>query len=162
MDFFSYELIIRLITSAFASAAFAVIFKINKRHLIYISICGALAYLIYHTVIYFKGAEFLAALVSTIFAAVFAETCARILHAPATIYIITGVIPIFPGGNLYYTMSNFLEGDYEETFSQLLTTLGVGIGIAGGVVMVSVLFGIAYDINAKIKRMMQSNSESES
>ncbi len=158
-DFFTFELLIRFSTAAIASAAFAIIFKTNKRHLAYIAICGALAYFIYYSVIYFKGSEFLAALISTIFAAVFAETCARILHAPATIYIITGVIPIFPGGNLYYTMSNFLEGDYEETFSQLLTTLSVGIGIAGGVVMVSVLFGIAYDINAKIKKMMNSKTE---
>lgn len=158
-DFFTTELLIRLVTAALASAAFAIMFKTNKRHLIYIAICGALAYFIYYSVIYFKGSEFLAALISTIFAAIFSESCARILHAPAIIFVIPGVIAIFPGGNLYYTMSNFLEGNYEETFSQLLTTLSVGIGIAGGVVAVSVAFGIAFDINAKIKKMMNSKTE---
>jgi len=144
-EFFTLELLIRLITSAICSCAFGIIFKINKRHLITVGVSGLITYFIYHTVIFFGGSAFVAAFASTFFTSSFGEVSARINHAPAIIYLLTGLIPIVPGGDAYYSMRYLLSGDMSLALEKLSTTAQVALGIAGGIVLVSVIFGIIQD-----------------
>lgn len=145
MSFFTVQLVVRLITSALGSCAFALIFKTHKRHLLLLSISGLITYFVYYTVSFFGGGFFLASFAATIFAAAFGELCAMLRRAPAVIYYLTGLIPIVPGGEAYYTMKYFLERNIPMANEKLLATLGVALGIAGGIVLVSLIFGVIRD-----------------
>lgn len=145
MTFFNTQLLVRLITSALGSCAFALIFKTHRRHLLLLSISGLITYFIYYTVSFFGGGYFIASFAATVFAAAFGELCARLRRAPAVIYYLTGLIPIVPGGEAYYTMRYFLEKNLPLAMDKLLATLGVAIGIAGGIVLVSLVFGVVTD-----------------
>lgn len=149
-NFFTLELLIRLITSFVCSIAFAIIFKINKRHLLLDGLGGLITYFVYHAVFYFLSSAFGAAYISTLIAALYAELLARIKRAPTSVFLIPAVIPTVPGSNLYYFMQNLLISNTNEALAQLVTALGVALGIAGGTVTMSIIFGtIADKIQAK-------------
>ncbi len=152
MTFFSLHLLIRLITSAAGSCAFALVFKTHRRHLAVIGLSGLVTYFVYYTVEFFGGGFFVASFAATVFAAAFGEACARVCHAPAIIYLLTGLIPIVPGGEAYYTMRYLLEHNAEKATEKLLATGGVALGIAGGIVFVSLLVGVIVDRLAQAKR----------
>lgn len=149
--FFTLELLIKLIASFMGSAAFAVVFKVNNRHIIFGAFNGLFAYFVYYTVDYFLRSAFLAALVSTAIAAAIAELLARKRRAPANVFLIPGVIPTVPGSNLYFFMRYILESNMSEALSQLGIALAVALGIACGTVSVSITWGIISDRLSKRK-----------
>lgn len=158
MTFFTLELLIRLITSFVASVAFAIVFKTNKRHLLSVGIAGFITYFVFHTSLYLNTSLFLAAFASTFVATLYGEISARISHAPAIIFLVAGLIPIVPGGDSYYTMKYFIEGNTALALEKLGATGLVALGIASGIVAVSVIVGIYFDTLHKIKNKRKKES----
>ncbi len=153
MSFFNMTLLIRLIASLACSIAFAVIFKVAPRHLILGGICGTLTYFIYYTVEFFGASPFVAALVSTMFTALYSEVASRLRHAPTIVFLIPGIIPTVPGGALYNAVRYLLMDDLTLAYKYLSDTVGVGLGIAGGIITISILFGSALDIRSKFSSL---------
>lgn len=150
-DFFTVQLFVRLITSFICSVAFAIVYKINKKHVLLGGVGGFLTYLVYHTVFFFLSSAFAAAYVSTLVAALFAELMARARKAPTSVFLIPSVIPTVPGSNLYYFMQNLIHANSSEAISNLVIALSVALGIAGGTVTVSIIFGTVQDKIAQRK-----------
>ncbi len=134
---------IQLITSLFGSAGFALLFKMRARYLPFAVIGGGLTYAAY----YFGGAltssVFAAAFAGSAASAIFSEICARVKRAPALIFLVPCAIPIVPGGSLYRTMLNLISQNFDAAWFYLVETLKVGIGIAGGIVTVSLCFSLS-------------------
>ncbi len=145
MTFFTLTLAVRLVTTAIVSLGFAILFHVARRHLPLVSLCGLGTYFIFYTVIYLNGSNFSAALLSTLYTALFAGFAARIRHAPTVLFLIPGIIPTVPGASLYNTMHHAISGEWNIAFDHLLVTLEIGFGIAGGILLVSVIFGLATD-----------------
>ena len=138
--FFTLELIIRLAASFVGAGAFSVVFKVNRRHVLFGALNGLITYFVYYTVFFFSESFFGAAFVSTAFAAAFSELMARIHRAPTSVFLIPGVIPTVPGSNLYLFMRGILVSDMSEATEQLLITLSIALGIALGAVVVSTVW----------------------
>ncbi len=156
-NFFTLELLIRLVASFFGSAAFAVIFNVNKRHVVFGALNGLFTYFVYYAVYYFLKSVFVAALLSTAIAAAFAEILARKRHAPSSVFLIPGVIPTVPGSNLYFFMRYILEKNLTLAVAELGIALSIALGIASGTVGVSITWGIISDRIAKRKAQSSSN-----
>ena len=137
-DFFTYEFLMRLVTSALGTLGFAILFRCRGKHLPYATACGLFTYAIYYTAAYFGAALFFAAFLCTAFTTAFSEVCARYRRAPALVFLVPGTIPIVPGSDLYYTMRFLLEENYARFYAHLQSALLVGLGIAGGIVSVSI------------------------
>ena len=66
-----------------------------------------------------------------------AECFARLMKAPATIFLIIGILPLVPGSGLYNAMDHLISGD-SVMFAQVgLETASYAGAIAVGVSMVS-------------------------
>ncbi len=151
MSFFTLTLLLRLITATLGTLAFAIIFRVDRRHLPVVSVAGLFTYFLFYTVSYLGGSIFLSALCAIAFTALFGEIAARIFHAPVLLYLLTGCIPIVPGGDVYYSMKYLLEGNTVLAGEKLLQTAEASLGIAGGIVLVSVLFGLFGDALAALR-----------
>ena len=148
--FFKPLFFIASIGAILGSASFAVLFNVAPRHLLCGTLCGFLTFLVYYTVEFFTGGMvFPAAFVSTMFTALFAEIASRVRKAPTIVFLIPGVIPTVPGGALYRAMRALLLLDFAGASEALLTTLQIGLGIAGGILTVSIIFG---SVMEKIKK----------
>lgn len=157
-DFFTLTLLVRVVASFFASLGFAVMFRIHRRHLAVISLGGAITYFLYDLVLFFSASCFVAGLLSTVFAALFSEILARARHAPTVVFLLPCVIPTIPGGNLYYAMRYLLAGESVLALDNLRITLQVALGVAGGIIIVSVFFGILMDHITAHKKKKENKS----
>ena len=128
-------IIIGLFGAAFSALGFALMFRVRKRHLFVIAFGGLLSYAVYIPVQYFFGGEFFPNLAAAIVTAVFAELCAHTLRAPVQIYLIPMLIPLFPGGFLYYTMYHLLSSEYVLFTKNLLFTLEAAFALSGGMII---------------------------
>ena len=144
--------LVQLITSFITSVAFAVMFKINKRHLINAGICGILTYAAYFGIDQLTSSLFWAAFISSAVAALFSEVNAKISKAPTIVMLMPGVVPIVPGGYLYRSVRDFICGVTSSAASELFTAGAIALGMAGGIVSVSILYGIGKDYFSKKHR----------
>ena len=53
---------------------------------------------------------------------VYSEMMARLVRCPATGYLLVSLLPLVPGGGIYYTMSYCVNGEREMFLQTLLTT----------------------------------------
>jgi len=85
---------------------------------------------------------FAANLAAAAVATVYAETMARILKTPVTVFLITGIIPLVPGGNLYYTMNYVLAKQWHLSSLYGQKTILIAIAVAAGIMIASSIYGI--------------------
>jgi uncharacterized membrane protein YjjB (DUF3815 family) len=74
------------------------------------------------------------------------------MHTPSNVFLFTGCIPIVPGGGLYYSMYNLLTFESENALVHISSTLQILLGIALGLILTSVAFGMLLETVEKIKK----------
>lgn len=142
------------ITAFLASLAFAVIFKVNKKHLMWAGVGSIVTFAIYYVL---DDNLFVAAIVSAIFTAIYSEISARVHKAPSLVFLITGVIPTVPGRYLYTTMRCLVEQNWGHAIAYFLDTMKIAIGIAAGVVGVSICWSLTADAIKKYKAKIKAS-----
>ena len=100
---------------------------------------------------------FVAAIVSAIFTAIYSEISARVHKAPSLVFLITGVIPTVPGRYLYTTMRCLVEQNWGHAIAYFLDTMKIAIGIAAGVVGVSICWSLTADAIKKYKAKIKAS-----
>ncbi len=118
---------------------FGILFHVRGRKLVVAGVGGGLAMIVYLLVGSWGGNKALAAFAASIFASLLGECLARILKTPVIILLVPMLIPLIPGGDLYYTTSYLVRGQDElwaESFSLVLWEAG---GIAFGIILVTCL-----------------------
>ena len=76
-------------------------------------------------------------LMAAVSVAIFSEIMARVFKTPSTVFLIVGILPMVPGGGIYYTMEYCIQGNMPMFLEKLVSTLGVAGAIAVGVSLVS-------------------------
>lgn len=148
------QALIMIITSFIATAGFALAFHIKARHLIWAAIGGALTCAVYVAFDMSGASLFLSNFVASLFSVFYAGVLARILKTPATIFVSACIIPLAPGGSLFYTMNNLIMWDQEAFLMHGANTLLVALGIAGGIVVESaIVYLIGKAVAANKKRI---------
>lgn len=154
--FFSFDFLIGFITACIATCGFSVIFHVRPKYLVWASIGGGLTYAIYFLIECLGWYGFAPAFFSAMFAAFYSEILARVLRTPATVFLFPCAITIVPGSCLYYSMTGFISQNYTAAFHKLIEMLSIGIGIAGGIVVISILFNIYNAARAHISAQRKS------
>lgn len=141
-----------IVSGTIGTLGFCLFFRIRQDKLLYGCIGGLLTSLFYCICREYGMSPLMANMIPSVIGTLYAEIIARVVKAPATVFLIPAVIPLTPGGNLYYTMSAIVEGDMYQAQQQGELTLLVALGIAVGIVFVSVIFYQLGSWNMKIKR----------
>ena len=132
-----------LLSATIGTIGFSLIFKISLKKLAIVGIGGAFTYIFYELVIFFLPSNvLLAAFIASLFMALFSEICARAFRAPTVVFLFPCAIPIVPGASLYYTMYNLLKSNNDLFLSYITTTGQVILGIALGLSVATVIWGI--------------------
>ena len=141
--FFSFDFFVSFLMAAIGTVGFSLLFRSRAKYLLLLAIGGALTYAVYFffEINIFKSV-FAAAFFSSAFSAVYSEIFARIKRAPAIIFLAPCAIPIVPGSSLYYAMASLISRDMEAALRHLTNAAVIGIGIAGGIMAVSILVNI--------------------
>jgi len=140
--------LIGLILVALGVVGFGIIFNIKPSRLFFVSVGGVGTYTVFSLLSSALLPPFVCALVGSAFSALYSELCARILRAPTTVFLLPCSIPIVPGRSLYSAMSNLLSGNNSLSLEFLYNAASIGIGVACGIVFVSIFFSMVASARA--------------
>lgn len=134
------ESILQVIMAGVGTLGFSIYFRVREKNVAASTAAGIIGWAIYLLIFYFTEQLFLSNFVAAFLVYLYAEIMARILKAPSNIFLIPGIIPLLPGGTLYYTMQAIVEGDRDIAVLQGTQTAIITVGIAAGIVVGTVLF----------------------
>ena len=114
---------------------FALLYNIRGRRLIAAAGGGLLCCALFAILGLFIESEPLIYFIVSLATSVYSEILARVLKTPTTTFIICALIPLIPGGALYYTMSSAFEGNFDIFLTNAISTLLLALALAVGVCM---------------------------
>ena len=79
---------------------------------------------------------------ATIALSVYSEIMARIFKTPVTVFLIVALIPLVPGGGIYYTMEYCINGNISMFIQEGIHTIFITGALAIGILVVSALVRI--------------------
>lgn len=124
--------------SAFlASLGFGVIFNIKGKKLLAAALCGAIGGAAYSLSLACQISEPMALLIGTMALSLAAELFARWLKGPVTIFLVCALIPLVPGGGMYYTMIEMVQGNVDAAITTCVKTILNAGSIAIGCTLVA-------------------------
>ena len=133
------ETLIIVLSGMLGTVGFSILFKSDKNRIFCNAIGGALTCLLYAVCCYCFDTAFLQNFFPALFVTAYAEVMARLVKAPATPILACSIIPLVPGGKLYYTMYYFVIGDNAMFDVTLSETLQIAAGLAVGIICISVI-----------------------
>lgn len=133
------EIVIQLLSAFAGGFGFALIFGMRRRYLFFASLGALLGWGVYLLTDSLLDSYFLPPLFAAAFSVTYSELMARALKTPATLFVIPAIIPLVPGGSLFYTMSYAVRGDAEGARLSGIQTLESALAIAFGISLVLAL-----------------------
>lgn len=134
------EYTVQVIASFVASLGFALLFHVRREKLLLAGLGGMLAWSVYLLMGRVTDQEVVRYFVASVALTVYAETMARLVKCPATVFLVTAAIPLVPGGGLYATMQLILAGEYAAGSIRGRDTLMLALAIAVGMLFPTSLF----------------------
>lgn len=133
---------IEIIYAFFATFFFSIIFNLRGKKIIFSSICGALGWftlLLAQNAKYSKTASFFIAAIAI---TIYSEILGKKLKTPVTTALIPGLIPLVPGGGIYYTMYYIVSNEFLAARAKGMETLSITVALSVGIFLVSTFFQI--------------------
>lgn len=121
-----------------ACAAFSIAFNMRGKSLVFASLGGAIGWLAYLLCAPVQN-DILQFFFATMAISVYSEIMARVRREPVTGYLLVALLPMVPGGGIYYTMEYCIVGNTEMFLETGLHTLGIAGALAMGILLVSSL-----------------------
>ncbi|MDD6175099.1 MAG: threonine/serine exporter family protein [Firmicutes bacterium] len=90
-------------------------------------------------------------LIASIAVTLYCECMARIFKEPVTGFLLIGIIPMVPGGPIYYTMEYCINGETDLFLESFLRTFGIAGALAVGVLFVSSSMNLYRAVRSSIK-----------
>ena len=134
-------MILKLAAIFLAELGLGIIFNIHSRKLLAAAATGTLGILIYELTLNRCG-EIAAMFFAACVICTSSEMLARKMKTPVTTFLICALIPLVPGGGMYYTMLEIIRGSTMSALQTGLHTLGCAGALALGVALTSALFPI--------------------
>ena len=136
-----------LVASTVGTMGIILQFGIEKRVIIWALISSILCCATYEMLFEAGWGLFMSSFIASAVAAAYSDVMAHIVKVPATVLIIPAIVPLVPGGKLYYTMYGAVSSDMVKFSSNGIDALKIAAGLAIGVIAVT---AISRPVNAWI------------
>jgi len=138
------ELVLQVVSAFIGVVTLAVVFHVPKKYLWPAGVTGAAGWFVYLVMEDVLENAMFAAFLASVLVAVLSQIFARVLKAPVTIYLVTGILPLVPGVGMYRTVYYLLHNDMAQTSYYLSYTLQIAGMIALAIFIVDSLFKVIY------------------
>ncbi|WP_291632847.1 threonine/serine exporter family protein [Clostridium sp.] len=130
-------MIVNSLYAFLGSLGFGIIFNIRGKNLIIASIGGGLGWFTYLLSSKLQPSIVFSLFLASMVVSIYSEIMARIYKNPVTIFIICAIIPLVPGGGMYFATLEAVKGNFSASLSKGAETLFSAGAIAIGIVFVS-------------------------
>ncbi len=131
---------VMIVTAALGTAGYCLNVNVKRNRIVYGCVGGVISTLLYCVFVEAQLSLLLQNLIPAAVVTFYAEVLARVVKAPATVFLIPSIIPLVPGGRLYYTMRAIVDGEGADAKVFAMETIVIALGIAVGIVVVSLVF----------------------
>ncbi|WP_066894025.1 threonine/serine exporter family protein [Clostridium nigeriense] len=149
-------MIIEVIAAFISSFAFGIVFNIKGKNLFFAALCGALGWFVYKLSLKLGITDTTSLFLASLALSIYSEIFARILKTPVTTFVIAALIPLVPGGGMYYTMVEAITGDVMKSLEIGIKTIASAGSLALGIILVSTITKTVIK-NKKIKIDVNKN-----
>ena len=131
------DALIQILASFFGTLGFGVLFNIRAKKLLWAAFGGMLSWGLFLGFNQLLKNEPLSYFLVAICSTLYAEILARIMKTPASTFCIITLIPLVPGGAMYYTTTYALSGNSEAFITKAIYTLELAVALSLGIVIVT-------------------------
>lgn len=128
---------IQILAGGVGSFGFACLFNIRGKRLLVATLGGVLSWFLFVIFSNFIPSEPINYFVVSFLVSIFAEVMARVMKTPTTTFVTTSLVPLIPGGSLYYTMAYGFQGDSTRFITKGISTLALAAALALGIIIAS-------------------------
>lgn len=152
--------LIQCVCAFLACIGFGFLFNVRGRMIVTTALGGALGWFIY-VLCDFLDSDIPRYFAAAVVISIYAEIMARVDKVPVIVYLIIALLPLVPGGGMYYTMDYWLRGDQEAFVNTGSHTIMIAGAIALGIVLVSSLMRLWKIIHRqrKWRRIGETNND---
>ena len=132
-------MILEVVSAFIAAFAFGIVFNIKGKKLVFAAICGALGWFVYKLSLMLGYTDITSLFLASLALSIYSEIFARILKTPVTTFVVAALIPLVPGGGMYYTMVEAISGNIMKSLETGIKTMASAGALALGIILVSTL-----------------------
>ena len=129
--------LVQILTGGLGTLGFSILFHIRGRKLVFSTLGGLLSWAVFLALGAFFPGEAIRYLLTAAVITVYGEILARKEKTPTTTFLVPSVIPLIPGGALYYTMNYALNRQWSQFAGQAFYTLQLALSLAVGIIAVT-------------------------
>lgn len=143
--------LIQIFTGFLGSLGFGILFHIRGRNLLIASLGGLISWTVFLFLQPLFPGDATRYFLSSAAVTIYAEVFARVMKTPTTTFLVPSLIPLIPGGALYYTMNYALNEQWPVFAAKAVYTLELALALALGIIAVTTLTQVALVIIKKLK-----------
>ena len=133
------DALLQVIMAFFGTIGFGMVFRSRGRKLFLAGLGGMLAWTLFLLLGRWIESEPIRYFIVSVIISIYAEVLARICKTPAGTFGILSLVPLVPGGGLYYSADYALSGDMQAFAAKALSTLSLTAMLSVGIVLVAAL-----------------------
>lgn len=150
VDVFAAQWLIQLPAALLGTIGFSVLFGAPRRYYLGCGICGMAGWALFLllngdmivSVVNLTPTE--AAVFASLLVALMSYLLAQKLHCPTTLFLICGIIPLVPGGAIFWTAYYLVAGHLFMAASTGFVALKVTIAIAAGIILAGAIMRLLF------------------
>ena len=131
--------LIQIAAGLIGSLCFGILFNMRGKRLIAAAVGGLLSWGLFVVLSHFILNEPINYFIVAAVVSLYSEIMARALKTPAAPIVTTSLIPLIPGGSLYYTMSSAFESNFTMFLEKAVSTLKLACALALGIIVVTAI-----------------------
>ncbi len=143
-DAFTSRYPVQIAAAILGTVGFAVLFGTPRRSYWICGLVGAAGWVVYLLLLRLAGTDgmplfspVLAVFFAPFMVAVASQMAARLCKCAATVYLICGIIPLVPGGGIFWTAYYLVNEQFSMAFSAGFLALKLTVAIALGIILAS-------------------------
>lgn len=127
----------QIIAAFIGTIAFSLLFDVPKKYYFYCGIAGGAGWSLYYALtLYTDISVALAAFFATILVVLLSRYFAVWENCPVTVFLISGIFPIVPGGSIYWTAYYIVTGQGNAALSSGFTAIKISFAIVFGIIII--------------------------
>ena len=143
--------LIQIFTGFLGSLGFSILFHIRGKKLLIASLGGLMSWTVFLLLAPLLPSEATRYFFASAAVTIYAEVFARVMKTPTTTFLVPSLIPLIPGGSLYYTMNYALNEQWTAFAGKAIYTLELALALALGIIAVTTLNRMVIVISKKLR-----------
>ncbi|MBQ6077406.1 MAG: threonine/serine exporter family protein [Clostridia bacterium] len=132
-----YSIALQCLAGAVGTLGFGLMFNLHGRGIPFALLGSIISWVVCSLCTHAGMSEPIGYLFAAVASALYAEIMARIRKCPATSYLMCALVPLIPGGGIYFTVDFIRRGMLTEAYNKGMTTAMIAGAVAIGVLLVS-------------------------